>query len=145
MGICPLEPFSLVGSKALPGSLVCCEEDGGQESWEGAYLENHFSLSMRTRWCKVVVVIMSSLHVASGRRWLTIIASCLQRQLAGSRRLYGESRGIGWKTHGFVFSWKTRSAFRYGSSVSCQLLLSCALMPSCCVRVRMASSQTWSV
>lgn len=85
----------MVGSKADPGRPVCGGEDGEQESGEGAYLEDHLSLSLPTRWCRVLVVTMSSLHVASGRHWLTITASCLQRQLAGSRRLCGESRGTG--------------------------------------------------
>lgn len=43
-----------------------------------------------------------SLGVALGRRWLTIIASCRQKQLAESRRRCGRSRGTDWQVHGFV-------------------------------------------
>lgn len=46
----------------------------------------------------------SSLHVASGRRWLTIIASYLQRQLVESRRRCGKWRGTGWRARGLAFS-----------------------------------------
>lgn len=56
--------------------------------------------------------VARAVWVAAGRRWWIITASCLQRRLVGSRGHCGRSGGTGWPARGFVFSWKTRSAFR---------------------------------
>lgn len=54
----------------------------------------------------------SSVGVASGRRWWTITASCLQRRPGGSRRRCGRPRGADWRAPGFVSSRRTRSVCR---------------------------------